>query len=192
VKFIRGLSKLPELDPLIKSIGYFPILFGPKSETSILAKINEYIVSSIPSTAEKILAAYDRDPVYNNLERLPEFSKRLPAGASIKSFLHFNQLIKRKKWFGKYDYGKKANLKRYGQANPPAYDFSLIKTKVIAFSGQEDNFLAPDDILHLNESMKENGVDFTSISVPRCGHMTFQWGKSPIRIYNQIEEALHT
>lgn len=49
-----------------------------------------------------------------NSTRVPVYISHTPAGTSNWAVLHYLQLVKHNK-FAKMDYGKKENMKRYGQ-----------------------------------------------------------------------------
>lgn len=80
-----------------------------------------------------------------------------PAGTSLKSLLHFKQLISRKK-FEEYDHGPEENLKRYGQKHAPSLDISKIEDFPIAlFAGVEDKLASIVDVRWLKERLDIQG-----------------------------------
>lgn len=68
-----------------------------------------------------------------------------PNTISTKQFVHFGQLI-RSGLFRKFDYKRSANLRIYGQAEPPEYDLSNVMTKLFVYYGARD-FVTPSKVI---------------------------------------------
>ena len=70
--------------------------------------------------------------------RFKVYMGHYPNGASLQSFKHFAQLIK-KSDMELYDWGsKEKNLQKYGQVSPPKVDFSKITVPTAMFVGLKD------------------------------------------------------
>ena len=54
--------------------------------------------------------------------------------------LRFTQWLQwvRSDRFQMYDYGRRRNLKRYGQETPPEYNVRAIKSRIFIFYGEND------------------------------------------------------
>lgn len=68
---------------------------------------------------------------------LPVMLGHVPAGASVRSLVHYAQGVPSGK-FRKFDFGRKQNLEVYGTSDPPEYDFSKISAPIALFWGQND------------------------------------------------------
>jgi len=68
---------------------------------------------------------------------LPVIIGHVPAGASVRSLVHFSQGVNHAD-FLKYDFGKTKNMEIYGQERPPAYDISKITAPVAVYWGEND------------------------------------------------------
>jgi len=75
---------------------------------------------------------------------LPVILGHTPAGASTHTLIHFAQGINSGK-FRQFDYGKKGNIKRYGQEEPPEYPLGNVSAPVALYWSQND-WLAPKDV----------------------------------------------
>ncbi len=86
------------------------------------------------------MAGYNADQL--NTTALPVIMGHTPAGASVRSLVHYAQLVNTAT-FRKYNYGKATNLEIYGQETPPNYDISKITAPVALYWGQNDWMGAP-------------------------------------------------
>ena len=68
---------------------------------------------------------------------------------------HWAQMV-RKDRFGKFDYGKKNNLKKYGVEIPPSYDLSKIKSRIALFNGGQDVLANPKDVSRIARELDSN------------------------------------
>lgn len=67
--------------------------------------------------------------------------------------------------FVKYDFGRRENLRRYGQATPPSYDLSKVTTPVYLFYGLGDLIAQPQ----VNKVVTARSKLFTCVFLPgRC------------------------
>lgn len=60
-----------------------------------------------------------------------------PNTISTKQVVHFGQLLKSGK-FQRFDYKSSANLRIYGQAEPPAYNIRNVTTNMFVYYGVKD------------------------------------------------------
>ena len=70
-----------------------------------------------------------------NPESVPYFINQVPAGAPLKTILHFAQLMINGGQFLKFDYGGDKNIEMYGTENPPEYDLSLVNVPTMMYTG---------------------------------------------------------
>ncbi|KAL4510601.1 hypothetical protein ABPG72_004755 [Tetrahymena utriculariae] len=97
-----------------------------------------------------------------------------PAGTSTKAYIHFNQLMKAKK-FQKFDYGAEKNLAMYNSTQVPEYTLSNIKNKIHILAGTQDIITPLEDIYYLKEQLV-NAQNVT-ITLFNEGHCSFIIGK---------------
>lgn len=68
---------------------------------------------------------------------LRDYFNYFPAGCSYKQVLHYLQLLTTGK-FLEYDHGVEQNIRMYGQALPPEYQLSNVKTNIHLLYGTHD------------------------------------------------------
>lgn len=130
------------------------------------------------------------DPVDSTIDysRYGYLKNSRPAGFSSKSILHFAQLIKLSRQstiFKKYDYGNAPdNIAKYGQATPPVYDLSLIKSKIFMYLGKVDTLADPIDTSRISSHLKN--ADVTEYSIADYGHMSFNLAFNSKPLYQMI------
>ena len=111
----------------------------------------------------------------NDQNSLAVYLKHYPCGTSLKSLIHFVQIIKAKK-FIYYDYRKEANCAIYHQKKPPEYDLSVIKDfPIMLICGEKDKLASPSDVKWLNDVLKENIIYYKV--QPNMGHLSFMCAK---------------
>ncbi|XP_073962572.1 lipase 3-like [Choristoneura fumiferana] len=103
----------------------------------------------------------------------PEAQKRiystLLSGTSVETFAHYGQLETSKK-FSKFDYGLVENLKRYGSATPPEYDFKASNVPVVMFQGLNDHITDVADTDWVVEQLP-NVIDYIKLEDPLWNHL---------------------
>ncbi|KAF5298366.1 hypothetical protein FQR65_LT01144 [Abscondita terminalis] len=79
---------------------------------------------------------------------LPVITSNTPAGGTTRIFIHYVQ-IGMAKSFQKYDFGLEANLAKYGQTTPPAYNLSSIEVPTAIFYSDQDTLSIVKDVKKL-------------------------------------------
>lgn len=106
---------------------------------------------------------------------------------SIKSFFHYFQSMKSKK-FQKYDYGSpEDNIMMYGTPEPPQYDMTKINhSSIILFTSLNDVYAVPYDIEILREKLSKNSKIVEDYVVPlkEWTHTDFIWGRDSATLIN--------
>ena len=122
----------------------------------------------------------------NAQNSLSVYFKHYPCGTSLKSLIHYIQIIKSKK-FIHFDYKEDANFVFYNQKEPPEYNLSLIKDiPIMLITGEKDKLATVDDARWLYNEIKTNVIYFDI--VPNMGHLSFicgrnfSWFKEPLEI----------
>ncbi|GFX98846.1 gastric triacylglycerol lipase [Trichonephila clavipes] len=110
------------------------------------------------------------DPRLKRKTRIGVYGAHTPAGSSVKSVAHFGQMIESD--FAKFDYGKRENIARYGQATPPKYNLSSITTPVALISGLNDNLADPADVAIVANQLKSLVSNYV-IPLPDFNHIDF-------------------
>jgi hypothetical protein len=108
-----------------------------------------------PACENLVFAVCGKNPEKGNdlnTTRLDIYVSHTPAGTSVQNMAHWAQMV-RKNRFGKFDYGKKKNLIRYGNDQPPRYPLDLIKTNIALFSGGEDVLANTADVERLAKEL---------------------------------------
>lgn len=125
----------------------------------------------------------DTDPSLVNANRVYVFTGRYPQGTSIKSILHFRQMILAGDYVIKYfDYGPALNEIRYGTKIPPVLDLSSITTHLYVFGGLQDKLTNIEDI---REGVKRlPSVTYQEID---AGHLSFLLGNNMSYIYTIMD-----
>lgn len=112
-----------------------------------------------------------------------------PSGASFNSIAHFMQSYFSQE-FTRFDYGRKENLKRYGQVKPPIYDLSQVTAPVILYSGEGD-FIATPKLIAWTAERLGNLRENIKIDDPKFTHGDFFWSTRVDKLlYNSIFSKL--
>lgn len=89
------------------------------------------------------------------------YVSNLPSGASARCYAHYGQLIHQSESaFVRYDFGKKENMKRYGQERPPAYNLSAVDFPIAIASGSLDDLANPKDVAWFASQLKKEQLVF--------------------------------
>uniref|UniRef100_A0A0N4WER1 Lipase 3 n=1 Tax=Haemonchus placei TaxID=6290 RepID=A0A0N4WER1_HAEPC len=120
-----------------------------------------------------------------NATRTPVYLSHTPADTSSMNIMHWLQMVKRGT-VAMYDYGTKENKKKYGQAEPPEYDFTKIQNPIYVYSGDEDWLADPNDVSgYLMPRISHTVVQNTELH--DYNHLDFIWGlRAAADIYTPI------
>lgn len=132
-----------------------------------------------------LLCGYD----YKNLNqsRLPVYVSHSPAGTSVKNMIHYSQAIQSGK-YQNYDYGPGGNKQHYGQATPPQYNVSNMRTPVVLYSAVNDWLADPKDVSYLKSQLHTR---YNSTEIAKWNHLDFAWGIDAGKIlYSQLVQIL--
>ncbi|KYN32149.1 Lipase 3, partial [Trachymyrmex septentrionalis] len=120
---------------------------------------------------------------------LPLIFGHSPAGASVKQFLHFGQLISSGS-FHKFDHGIKTNLSLYGSTQPPKYTLERIKVPVAIFYSENDFINHHINVPKLADNLP-NVIQTEKIAYEKFNHIDYLWGRDARTIlYNNIVTVL--
>lgn len=163
---------------------------GACSKTSVQSEF-EYLICKLDVNLCDIFISLiaDYNPKYDNQKQFPIFVEHNPSGSSLQSVLHYRQLFVSDKYhpiFRKYDYGKKENTKKYGQAIPPDYDLNKIRIPIRGYIGTDDELGDPTDNAFLTAKLQELDKDYKTYTFDNCGHLTFMWADNPSPIFDKV------
>ncbi|EGT30719.1 hypothetical protein CAEBREN_12418 [Caenorhabditis brenneri] len=122
-----------------------------------------------------------------NSTRVPVYASHDPAGTSTQNIIHWIQMVRRGE-VPAYDWGSKLNKKKYGQANPPLYDFTKIKGTEIYLYWSDTDWLADEkDVTdYLLTRLNPDTVVQTNY-FPDYNHFDFVFGlRAATKIYKPI------
>lgn len=112
-----------------------------------------------------------------------------PAGASVKTFIHYIQLVNSGQ-FQMYDLGQTKNLKKYGLEHPPIYRLNDITLPVAVFSSSDDWLATIPDIQSLLPNL-QNLIMHHVIRRDDFSHLDFVWAEdADVLVYYLILDVL--
>jgi lysosomal acid lipase/cholesteryl ester hydrolase len=166
------LSTLHELkiDKTLEEKNIYEILPYLPEMKSLSMKISKYYPTLNHAMMEMVS---DENSLVICPNRLKIYTSHYPSGTSLKSLLHFKQIMEAKT-FQHYDYGSDENLKRYGMTTPKIYDLSKIRgIPIILCGGLKDKLTHIKDVQWLrNELLKTNSL-FSYYEYEYMGHVSF-------------------
>ncbi|XP_063924460.1 lipase 3-like [Zophobas morio] len=92
--------------------------------------------------------------------------------------------------FQKYDYGKKQNMLKYGQAEPPLYHLSNVKLPVYLFYGKRDVYMKKKTVKRTFEEIGSNEKEYFSVPIGN-DDPKLQFGHNDFISSRYIEELLY-
>ncbi|XP_013147215.1 PREDICTED: uncharacterized protein LOC106110074 [Papilio polytes] len=112
-------------------------------------------------------------------------------GGSVKSILHFCQLIKSGQ-FEMYDLGSTYNLKKYGTVSPPKYHLRDIKLPMALFNSHNDWLSTVPDILNLMSRLSNVVTHHVvQLSSTEFNHLDFLLSmNAPKLVYKHVFDVL--
>jgi gastric triacylglycerol lipase len=189
-KLIRLLANDGILIESAKLFGMEEWLPGACSKTSAQSEFEYYLCKLDVTLCDIFISLLaDYNPKYDNQKMFPTFVQHNPSGSSLRSLLHYRQLLESDKHhpvFRKFDYGRVENEKKYGQKTPPDYDLNLINLPVRGFIGTDDELGDPVDNAFLTAKLQNLGKDYKTYTYDNCGHLTFMWAQDPSAIFADV------
>jgi lysosomal acid lipase/cholesteryl ester hydrolase len=165
---VLNLLREIQLDEKLESRGIYEVLPHNPDMNSFSVKI-----SRIYPTFHYAMLEMCSDEVswMNCPERIKVYMAHYPSGSSLKSLIHFKQLIDAKQ-FQKFDYGEEENLKLYGSAKAPKYNLENIQDiPIILCGGLNDKLTHIEDIRWLREEIKSTLFRYHEFD--HMGHASF-------------------
>jgi lysosomal acid lipase/cholesteryl ester hydrolase len=165
---VLNLLREIQLDEKLQSRGIYEVLPHNPDLNSLSVKISQIYPTFHYAMLEM---CSDEESWMNCPERIKVYMAHYPSGSSLKSLIHFKQLIDAKQ-FQKFDYGEEENLKLYGSAKPAKYNLENIKDiPIILCGGLNDKLTHIEDIRWLREEIKSTIFKYHEFD--HMGHASF-------------------
>ncbi|CAG7718918.1 unnamed protein product [Allacma fusca] len=132
-----------------------------------------------------LLCGYNAEQLNDTM--LPIIMGHTPAGASVRSLVHYAQGVNSGE-FMQYDHGKQKNLERYGQEKPPRYDVSKITAPIALYWGENDWLGVKSDVARLAELLPNLQRKYRVVH-DKFNHMDFLFAKNVDTLLYETVEA---
>lgn len=156
-------------------------------------RLNQFC-SYFRTACKPLVNALGGDPAIHNIfGRIDIMLSYYPSGYSIKSALHYEQLVYAKdsegnSLFQAWDYGEKGNMEHYGQKTPIIWSFADWDIDTAFIAGDQDSLATPDNIAKLLQKIDKKYYTFSNI--PGWGHTTPIIPLNPQPLYDLVDKAL--
>ncbi|XP_055644928.1 lipase 3-like [Toxorhynchites rutilus septentrionalis] len=180
-------SRINELEVIADMTNVYDIASrgGPLVDTIVLAVKTGFVPPDLVLINIWYFFGY-HDSI--NRTMIPELAEYTPAGISLYQFLHYLQVYNAKS-FQRYDFGKKKNLKRYGQVNPPDYPLHKVAAPVYLYHSEKDNLNHPKDVEELVKRLPNVKLKF-KVPMADWNHLDFIYSSEAHRLYQVIISEL--
>lgn|SRR3990167_951852 len=133
------------------------------------------------------------NPKCNDSKLLGKLLSVLPAGASFRSYSHFEQLYRfstKPSVLRKYDFGTaEENLKVYNSPVPPVYDWTLLNVPVFMHSGYDDTLTPHEGISMLVHDLRKLGKDVSALFYKDWDHFSPIMSPDPsLMLFNLLQD----
>ncbi|XP_063979676.1 lipase 3-like [Diachasmimorpha longicaudata] len=181
IKFIARFSS-----PISRTLGFFHIHdFAPTD--ALLTKMGRRscearsLYQVICSNSLFMITGYDTAQINQTL--VPIILGHLPAGSSVKQFLHFGQEVNSQK-FRKFDYNDpEINQEKYGQPTPPVYKLSNVRVPTALFFANNDLLSDNSDVQKLAEDLSNVNMTY-KVPMDSFNHIDFMFAiDAPALLY---------
>ena len=144
IKLVKDSSNIEKL--MVKS-GLYELT--PLKKNNKSAAYLHRLLPSISDLGIKLLS--DEDSTEINSKSIEAFMAHYPSGTSLKTLLHFKQLMNTGE-FRHFDYGTDENFKRYNSPYPPLIPLENIEDFPVAMiAGTKDKLADIEDVRWLKE-----------------------------------------
>ncbi|KAK0098948.1 hypothetical protein PV326_012887 [Microctonus aethiopoides] len=129
------------------------------------------------------------DPEQFNTTLLPHMSHYFPAGASVKTLLHYSQNIENGE-FRQYDYSFTRILKIFLRSEPPLYKLNQITAPFVLMYSENDPLVHPLNVFELSKQLG-NVIELYKVPHSKFNHLDYIWAReAKIYVYDKITELL--
>ncbi|XP_043267207.1 lipase 3-like [Venturia canescens] len=139
------------------------------------------------SNALFMVTGYDSAQINKTI--VPIIMGHLPAGSSVKQFVHFAQEFTSKK-FRQFDYyEEEKNLAKYGAVEPPGYKIENVKVPGMIFYAKNDWLADSRDVEKLGNELKN--AELHEVPMELFNHIDFMFAMdAPLLIYHPTIDYL--
>jgi hypothetical protein len=114
-----------------------------------------------------------------------------PGGASVNNILQWVQFARTGE-FRKFDHGTEKNQEKYGQDEPPRYNFEELRVHKFPkhlFRGAKDSVVSEKDFKNLVDTLDPDTT--FDHHLPDYAHLDYIWGvNSDVILYNKIADIV--
>ncbi|KAK3877145.1 hypothetical protein Pcinc_018128 [Petrolisthes cinctipes] len=191
-------SPIKYLAPLVNELHFILRLFGNDNELLtnrlLISLWDPYRVCGSHTLCENLqFMITGFDPARANEDMVPIILSHNPAGSSTQTLFHFAQGYTSGR-FQQFDFGRKRNLKHYGQERPPVYDVSKINIPINLFWADNDWMTGEKDVRLLEQKLPHLETTH-KIPNPAFSHLDFLWAtdaRSLVyeKVFNILEDAV--
>lgn len=179
--------------PLRKMLGiHYP--FFSSSTNTWFKDFMRWTCAWSETLCEGIMYVPGLNPKCNDSKLLGKLLSVLPAGASFRSYSHFEQLYGFRSStpaLRKFDFGsKEENLLRYQSEAPPVYDWNLVHVPILIHSGYEDTLTPFEDIIRLTEHLKNVGKRVKTTLHRNWDHFSPMMSPDPSEVFRGLLKDL--
>ncbi|CAI2370345.1 unnamed protein product [Moneuplotes crassus] len=175
------LLKATGLSTLLKWFDFNNLLIWPRIVNVSLKSVVKPLRKTILRFIQMIVGI--KQEISVDLSRMPVMGRHEPGGTGLQNMLHWLQMIDSGN-FQRYDYGKKENMKVYGQETAPLYDLEVLKENIkdldmFLIKGGIDVFVAQEDFDQLlNVLSFKEGKTLKHKIVEDYDHLDYIWADS--------------
>lgn len=124
-----------------------------------------------------------------DINMIPMMLEHFPQGTSIKTLLHYRQIIISGK-FRQYDYGPESNFLHYQNLTPPEYPLQKVTTPVVLYYGANDAYTTEEDVMALRSRLP-NAIS-REVPFEMFSHLDFLFSNdSKELLYKDVFEVLN-
>jgi lysosomal acid lipase/cholesteryl ester hydrolase len=175
------------IDKTLERKNIYEILPYQPEMKNLSIKLSKYYPTLSHAMLELVA---DEDSLVMCPNRLKIYTSHYPSGTSLKSLLHFKQIVEAKS-FQHYDYGNEENIKRYGKSTPKEYDLSSLNgIPIILCGGMKDKLTHIKDIQWLKSELSKTNSLFSYYEFEFMGHASFLLNND-ITWFNKILRDLY-
>ncbi|XP_011296940.1 lipase 3 isoform X2 [Fopius arisanus] len=186
LKFAAGLTS-----PIYRTLQFFHV-YDLAPTNALLTNIGRdtcearSLYQVVCSNSLFMITGYDTAQINQTL--VPIILGHLPAGSSVKQFMHFAQEIKAKK-FRQFDYNDaRVNQEKYGQSEPPEYNINNTRIPVAIFYANNDLLSDKRDVEKLAEDLPNTEMVY-KVPMEAFNHIDFMFAiDAPALLYQPTIE----
>ncbi|KAK0183264.1 hypothetical protein PV327_001323 [Microctonus hyperodae] len=129
------------------------------------------------------------NPDQFNSTILPYMSRYFPAGASVKTLLHYSQNVENGA-FQQYDYSYKKIFSIFHRSKPPLYNLNQITAPFVLMYSDNDPLVHPINVLELSKQLG-NVIELYKVPHPKFNHLDYIWAReAKVYVYDKITDLL--